>query len=215
MSNRGYIETKLFDYGRKEMDHLIRVDPVLGAAILKLGHLKRQVMPDLFPALIYNIVSQLVSLKGAETVWGKMIDRFGAITPENLALFTEDEIQGCGMTMKKAFCIKEVTAQVLTKNLDLKGFKYLSDDEIVTQLTKIKGIGRWTAEMILILSMERPDVVSFGDLAIRKGMEKLYGFEKLTKGQFDEYKSLYSPYGSVASIYLWELSHLDEKHWKT
>lgn len=209
------LQIKLFDYGETETDHLINVDPVLGAAILKLGPLKRQVIPNLFPALIYNIVSQLVSLKSAETVWGKMVARFGAITPESLSLLTADEIQGCGMTMKKAICIREVSELALSKDLDLDSFKYLADEEVVTQLTKIKGIGRWTAEMILILSMERPDVISFGDLAIRKGMEKLYGIDKISKDEFNKYKSLYSPFGSVASIYLWELSHLEEENWKT
>jgi DNA-3-methyladenine glycosylase II len=119
------------------------------------------------------------------------------------------------MTMKKAVCISEVSNLVVKKELDLDNFENFSDEEVVAQLTKIKGIGRWTGEMILILSMERPDVVSFGDLAIRKGMEKLYGIEKISKAQFDKYKSVYSPYGSVASIYLWEISHLQEDLWKT
>jgi DNA-3-methyladenine glycosylase II len=117
--------------------------------------------------------------------------------------------------MKKAVCIKEVAEMAYSKDLDLDDFVNLSDEDVVTQLTKIKGIGRWTAEMILILSLERPDVVSYGDLAIRKGMEKLYGFEKITRQQFDKYKDLYSPYGSVAAIYLWEISHMEEEEWKT
>ena len=208
------IQTKLFDYGRKEMDHLLDVDPILGLAITRLGHLKRQVMPDLFPALVYNIVSQLVSLKSAETVWRNMIESFGIISSENLVLFSADDIQKCGMTMKKAVCIKDVSELSLNKELDLGNFKNLSDDEVIAQLTKVKGIGRWTAEMILILSMERPDVLSFGDLAIRKGMEKLYNIEKLSKEQFEKYKNLYTPYGSVASIYLWELSHIGEEYWR-
>lgn len=208
-------QIKLFEYGEKEINHLVCVEPILGAAILRIGHLDREVIPALFPALIYNIVSQLVSLKSAETVWGKMTKRFGEISPENLSSFSADEIQRCGMTMKKAVCILEVAKLALNKELDLENLKELSDDEVMTQLTRVKGIGRWTAEMMLILSMERPDVVSFGDLAIRKGMEKLYGIEKISKVQFDKYKDSYSPYGSVASIYLWEISHLEEKFWRT
>ncbi len=214
MSSNNDLQMKFFDYGESEIDHLICVDPTLGSAISKLGHLNRDVIPDLFPALIYNIVSQLVSLKSAETVWGKMINKLGKITPANLVLFSADDIQRCGMTMKKAHCILEVAELALNKELDLDNFRNLSDDEVVMELTKIKGIGRWTAEMMLILSMERPDVVSFGDLAIRKGMERLYGVEKISKEQFAKYKNIYSPYGSVASIYLWEISHLDEDLWK-
>lgn len=205
------IQIKLFDYGEKEINHLKNVDPILASAISRIGYLKREVIVDIFPALIYNIVSQLVSLKSAETVWGKMIERFGDITPEKLASSSAEDIQSCGMTMRKALCIKDVGIKVVNMELDLESFNRLTDEELVVQLTKIKGIGRWTAEMMLILSMERPDVISYGDLAIRKGMEKLYGIEKLSKAEFDKYKSLYSPYGSVASIYLWEISHTYEK----
>lgn len=208
------LQIKLFDYGEKEINHLICVDPILGSAISRLGHLDREVIPSLFPALIYNIVSQLVSLKGAETVWGNMYSRLGEISPSNLNSYTAEEIQRCGMTMKKALCISELVKLTLSKQLDLDRLKNMSDDEVMDQLTQIKGIGRWTAEMILILSMERPDVISFGDLAIRRGMERLYGIEKISKAQFQKYKDIYSPYGSVASIYLWEISHLEEASWR-
>ncbi len=214
MAAKSELQTKIFDYGEKEINHILSLDPLLGAVIKRLGHLDREVIPSLFPALIYNIVSQLVSLKSAETVWANMLERLGEITPDNLIKFAPDDIQRCGMTMKKAFCISEVSNLVVKKELDLDNFENLSDEEVVSQLTKIKGIGRWTGEMILILSMERPDVVSFGDLAIRKGMERLYGIEKISKAQFEKYRSLYRPYGSVASIYLWEISHLQEELWK-
>lgn len=215
LATKGDLQKKFFDYGEKEINHLMSVDPLLGSAISRLGHLDRDVVNPLFPALIYNIVSQLVSLKSAETVWANMVERLGGITPDNLRKFSPDDIQRCGMTMKKAICISEVADLVFNKELDLENFENLSDDEVVTQLTKIKGIGRWTGEMILILSMERPDVVSFGDLAIRKGMERLYDIVKISKAQFDKYRSVYSPYGSVASIYLWEISHLEESLWKS
>ena len=77
---------------------------------------------------------------------------------------------------------------------------------MIQSLCKQSGIGRWTAEMLLIFSLMRPDVVSFGDLAIRRGMIYLYGLQGLTKKQFDIYKKRYSPYGSTASLYLWAMS---------
>jgi len=83
---------------------------------------------------------------------------------------------------------------------------HLSDEEVIKQLSLLNGVGIWTAEMLLIFSLQRPDVVSYGDLGIRKGMMKLYGLESLTKKQFESYREHYSPYGSVASLYLWELS---------
>ena len=86
----------------------------------------------------------------------------------------------------------------------------MSDSEIIEALTAISGVGVWTAQMLLIFSLMRPDVVSYGDLAIRRGMMNMYGLRELSKEKFERYAKHYSPYGSVASLYLWELSHIDE-----
>ena len=91
-------------------------------------------------------------------------------------------------------------------HINLKELEHLSDDEVIKQLSSLHGVGVWTAEMLLIFSLQRSDVVSYGDLGIRKGMMKLYGLESLTKKQFANYRERYSPYGSVASLYLWEKS---------
>ena len=84
----------------------------------------------------------------------------------------------------------------------------LSDNEVIERLTSLNGVGVWTAEMVLIFSLCRPDVVSYEDLAIRRGMMNLYGLKELRKEKFYRYKKRYSPYGSVASLYLWALSVL-------
>ncbi|MMZ64296.1 DNA-3-methyladenine glycosylase [compost metagenome] len=108
--------------------------------------------------------------------------------------------------MKKALCIWEIARKAAEGELDFSGLSRLGDEDIITELMRLKGVGRWTAEMLLLHSLERPDVVSWGDLAIRRGMMRLYGLSALTKAEFDAYRARYSPYGSVASIYLWELS---------
>lgn len=200
------VEIKFFDYGQKEVDYLSQADPVLGEAMERLGRVDREVIPDLFAALVYAVIGQLVSARSANTVWERMKDKIGIITPENIRAFSADDIQQCGMTMKKAVLICDLSEEVMTGSLRLDNLWELSDDEVIRYLTAIRGIGRWTAEMILINSMERPDVISWGDVAIRRGLEKLYGIEKITREQFEAYKRRYSPYGSVASIYLWRLS---------
>jgi DNA-3-methyladenine glycosylase II len=91
-------------------------------------------------------------------------------------------------------------------SFNMEELKDLQDSEVIKKLSSLNGVGIWTAEMLLLNSMERPDIVSRGDLAIIRGMIKLYGHPEITKEQFEEYKSRYSPYGSVASIYLWRLS---------
>ncbi|WP_334075802.1 MULTISPECIES: DNA-3-methyladenine glycosylase 2 family protein [Paenibacillus] len=195
-----------FDYGQEQIDYLKRADPVLGEAIARLGRPERPVNPDLFTALVHAIIGQLISTKAVNTIWGRMQERFGGISPASLASRSADEIQGCGMTMKKAICIWEIARKAAEGELDFSGFSRLGDEEVILELMRLKGVGRWTAEMLLLHSLERPDVVSWGDLAIRRGMMRLYGLTSLTKPQFDAYRARYSPYGSVASIYLWELS---------
>lgn len=200
------VKTKYFTYGQTEIIYLKKADPVLGEAMDRMGKIQRVIIPDLFPALIYTIVGQLISVKTAQTVWQKMQDKFGEVTPHYIASQTADSIQSCGITMKKAICIKNLSETIANGKLNLNGLHSLSDSEIIKRLTLLNGIGKWTAEMLLINSMERPDVVSWGDLAIRRGMCKLYGLKEISKEQFEENRSRYSPYGSTASIYLWQIS---------
>ncbi len=109
--------------------------------------------------------------------------------------------------MKKAICISDLAKAIVGGDLSLDSLGKLPDIEIIRRLTSFRGIGQWTAEMLLI-SMERPDIVSWGDIAIRRGMEKTLWHSNLTKKQFESYKNRYSPYGSVASIYLWAISSI-------
>jgi DNA-3-methyladenine glycosylase II len=196
-----------FRYGDREISHLRKRDRKLGAAIDEIGIIERDVNPDLFTALVASVASQQISAKAAETVWRRMEERFGAITPEIIATADAGSIQQCGMSMRKAGYIKGIGEAVADGRLDPDGLRDLSDEEVIDRLSALNGVGIWTAEMILIFSMERPDVVSWGDLAIRRGMMKLYGLETLDRAAFDRYRKRYSPYGSVASLYLWEISH--------
>jgi len=200
------VKTKHFDYGNKEIEYLRKVDKTLGKAIEKMERVERTVIPDLFAALIYAIIGQLISAKAVDTIWNRMQEQFGKISPENMSKLSADEIQKCGITMKKAVCIKNIAETVNNGEFNLNELCNLSDEEVIKRLSTLKGIGKWTAEMLLINSMERLDVVSFDDIAIRRGICKLYGLESVTKEEFKKYKERYSPYGSVASIYLWKLS---------
>ena len=102
--------------------------------------------------------------------------------------------------------VASTSLKVKRGELNLPALYELSDDEVIQQLSTLNGVGRWTAEMLLIHCMERPDVISWGDIAIRRGMMRLYGLDNLTKDQFEQYRRGYAPCGSVASIYLWKLS---------
>lgn len=188
------------------MDYLKSVDANLGAAMTRLGKIERTIIPDLFTALIYGIVGQLISAKAVHTIWNRMQEQLGEISPCNIALQSADDIQACGMTMRKAITIQQIAYTIGTGAFHLEELHDLSDAEVIQKLMTLKGIGKWTAEMILINSMERRNVVSWGDMAIRRGMMKLYGLNSISKEEFEQYCLRYSPYGSIASIYLWNIS---------
>ena len=197
---------EIFKYGQKEIDYLKKKDKKLGKAIDEIGKIEREVTPDLFESLIHSIVAQQISAKAVVTIFNRMQETLVEITPETIFEAEEEKIQKCGLSMRKAVYIKGIGDAVYNGHLKLDDFPEMSDAEIIKRLSELNGIGVWTAEMLLIFSMERPDIVSFGDLAILRGMRKVYGLETLTKEQFEKYKKRYSPYGSVASLYLWAIS---------
>ncbi len=197
---------QFFKYGQDEIEYLARQDELLGQAIAEIGMIKREVNPNLFEALIRNIVAQQISKKAAATVWHRLYSSVKEVTPSNIAALDIQSIQQCGMSMRKANYIKSTANSLIEGKVDLSSLAGLSDKQIIKLLSSLPGIGIWTAEMLLIFSLQRPDVLSWGDMALRRGMKNLYNLEKLTKAEFEKYRKRYSPYGSVASLYLWELS---------
>jgi len=199
------MKQKYYEYGETELNHLRKKDKKLGAVIDRIGIIKRQVNPDLFSALIESIIGQQISSKAADTVCKRLYELCG-MSAERLSLLSASEIQSCGMSMRKAEYVKNITDKVVSKEIDLEAFPKMSDEDIIKTLTATRGVGVWTAEMLLIFSLMRPNVVSYGDLAIRRGMMRLYNLKDLPKDRFLRYAKLYSPYGSVASVYLWHIS---------
>ncbi|MCE5201126.1 MAG: DNA-3-methyladenine glycosylase 2 family protein [Synergistaceae bacterium] len=194
------------EYGEPELAYLSKKDKKLGAIIERTGFIERKLNGDLFDALVGLIATQQISNKAAETVTRRMYEKFEVITPERLGYTAAEEIQAIGISMRKAHYIKGLCDAVLRGDLDIDALHALPDEEVAAKLLPIKGIGNWTVEMFLIFSLGRMDVVSWGDYAIKKGMMNLYGHKELDRASFDRYKKRYSPYGTVASLYLWEAS---------
>lgn len=196
----------VFVYGTKEIDYLKGKDKILASAIEQIGPIHREVIPDLFTALVKFIVGQQISTKAQITIWNRMCERLGEITPDTILACSLDQLQRFGITFKKAAYIRSAAEKVRDGTLDITALQVKSDTEVWVELTKLDGIGVWTAEMLMLFSMQRPDILSFGDLAILRGMRMLYHHKKITRPLFEKYRRRYSPYGSVASLYLWVIA---------
>lgn len=186
--------------------YLSKKDPQLRRVIERLGPIERPMRKGLFEALIRQIVGQQISMKAMWTVWGRFKEKFGTLTPEALLAASPEEIQACGLSYRKVSYIQSAALAVATKEVDLESLPEKTDEEVIQELTKLKGIGRWTAEMLLIFTLGRPDVLAWDDLAIHRGMRMVYHHRRITRELFEKYRRRYSPYGSTASLYLWEVA---------
>lgn len=195
-----------FQYGEKEIEYLKSKDKKLAEVIDKLGHLYRPVNHDLFSSIVYSIIGQQISTKAQLTIWNRMINEMGKIDSETLISAGKEKIQSFGMTFKKADYILKFAEKVQCKDIDLDSLSNKSDEEIIKELTSLDGIGVWTVEMILLHCLERPNILSYGDLAIIKGMKMVYHHKEIDKKRFERYRKRFSPYGSVASIYFWAVA---------
>jgi len=160
----------------------------------------------LFEALVISIVGQQISAKAAVTVWARISELANPVNADKIASVPVEELQKCGISVRKASYIKEIANTVLSGDLDLDALYDMTDSEVCKRLSQIRGIGVWTAEMLLTFSMQRPDIMSWDDLAIHRGLRMLYRHRKITPALFAKYKRRYSPHGTVASLYLWAIA---------
>ena len=195
-----------FAYGEEETDYLKKKDKRMAEVIDRIGHVERTVDTDLFSAVVHHIVGQQISTKAQETIWQRMLSALGEVNAEAVLAAGVPKLQSLGMTFRKAEYITDFAEKVRTGAFDLEGIWQKSDEEAIRELASLKGIGVWTAEMILLFCMQRPDVLSYDDLAIQRGLRMVYHHRKIDRKLFEKYRRRFSPYGSVASLYLWAVS---------
>lgn len=195
-----------FEYGHRETDYLSRRDKRLGSAIERIGHIHREVNPDLFSSIVHHIVGQQISVRAQTTIWNRLVDLIVDVNSDTIRSLGATALQRIGITHKKSSYIISFAEAVIQGELDLDALPGMSDKEVISKLSALNGIGIWTAEMILLFCMQRPDIMSYGDLAIHRGLRMLYHHKHIDKERFAKYAARYSPYGSVASLYLWAIS---------
>ncbi len=199
-----------FIYDQTATDYLQKKDKTLGRAIALIGPIKRETTPDPFTAIVHSIVGQQISTKAQATVWARCQEAVAPglahMTPQAMVETPMESLRACGLSQRKVDYIYGLTNKVLAGEVPLDCLAKMSDEEIIKVLSALPGIGCWTAEMLLIFCLERPDVLSFNDLAIKRGMEILYRHKKVDRPLFEKYRRRYSPWCSVASLYLWAIA---------
>ena len=161
---------------------------------------------DLFQDLIESIINQQLSGKAAATIFGRFKNLFKTKTfplPQEILKISDEKIRGCGISYPKIKYIKGICQAIVDKSLDIKKISVLSDEEVIIELTKLKGVGRWTAEMILIFSLRRPDVFSIGDLGLRNAVSLRYKIKREDIKKIEKISQSWSPYRSLAARLLW------------
>lgn len=195
-----------FEYGEKEISYLKSKDAKLAEVIDTLGFVEREIDTDLFSAVVHHIIGQQISTKAQATIWQRMQDALGQVNAETILSAGVSNLLALGISFRKAEYITDFARKVHTGEFDIEAVSQMSDADAISALSSLKGIGVWTAEMILLFCMQRPDIFSYDDLAIQRGLRMVYHHRRIDRKLFKKYRRRFSPYCSVASLYLWAVS---------
>ena len=195
-----------FEYGETEITYLKSKDAKLAEVIDNLGFVEREIDTDLFSAVVHHIIGQQISTKAQATIWQRMQDALGQVNAETILSAGVSNLQALGISFRKAEYITDFARKVHTGEFDIEAVSQMSDTDAISALSSLKGIGVWTAEMILLFCMQRPDIFSYDDLAIQRGLRMVYHHRRIDRKLFEKYRRRFSPYCSVASLYLWAVS---------
>jgi DNA-3-methyladenine glycosylase II len=192
------------------LQHLRQANPVL-AALIDRGHpIGPSAHEDIYLALLKAIVSQQISTKAAAAIWRKVESLFppdGYPEPAALVALSDEELRAAGISKQKAGYLRAIANFAQQDHLDYNHISSLDEDTLTRHLTSIKGVGRWTAQMIQMFALEQPDVFSEGDLGIQNAMRRHYNLEETGKAlqkRMVEIAEIWRPYRSLACKYLWQ-----------
>lgn len=186
--------------------HLRQSDPVLAELVERIGEIRLASSSGPYESLVGSIISQMLSAKAAGTIKQRLIAlNGGPLTPESLLALGEEAMRGVGLSYAKIRSIQDLSLKTLSGELDFEALAAVPEAEAAARLVKVKGIGKWTAEMFLIFSLGRPDVLSLGDAGLQRAAQWLYvrANPDEESGCLERYAGRWSPYRSIASLYLW------------
>ena len=191
---------------RKAINHLKKSDAILSAIIEKVGPCKIEYGDPTFPSLAEAIVYQQLNGKAAVTIFNRFADLAGRpLTPQGILKLTEQQMRSAGLSKQKLSYIRSLAELTQSGELDFTRLPDMPDDEVIAHLTEVKGVGTWTAQMFLMFSLRRPDVLPTGDFGIQTAIRKHYRKRKMPKpAEMEKIAKVWIPYRSVACWYLWK-----------
>lgn len=181
---------------------LSRLDPTLGKIIDANGHIDLAVERDYFEALASSIVSQQISVKAAAKIFGRFRDATN-LKPERILELTDIEVKAIGLSGQKSRYLHDLAEHFVEDSAVFSHLGTLNDDEVITELTSIKGIGVWTAQMFLIFTLHRPDVFAPDDRGLQLAIQKIYDVSIVKHAELESFAEKWAPYRSAACLHLW------------
>lgn len=196
---------QILEVSDERVQYLCAGDETLKKLIFTIGSIPWPLKDDYFVSLVHSIVSQQLSNKAAASIYHKLEALCGRVQPETIASFSEAALKSTGLSQSKTRYISELANSFLSSQIQFENIDSLDDSAVIQQLTQLHGIGQWTAEMFLIFSLHRQNVLSFGDAGIQSTIKWLYGeSRKDVKEYMTKLQQRWSPYNSIAALYLWE-----------
>ncbi|HHX18194.1 MAG TPA: DNA-3-methyladenine glycosylase 2 family protein [Clostridium sp.] len=194
-----------YDLNDERVQYLIRTDEMLGKLIRYIGTSELAIEKDGFKCLVKYIVGQQISDKARETIWQRICTTFGNVTPDIMLSTNDSDLRGVGLSGSKVEYIKTLAGSIIEKRIYFEEFQTLSNKDIITKLTALKGIGQWTAEMYLIFSLGRENVLSKGDGTIKRTIQWMYDLKELPSSKvLTEHFVNWNEYATIVSTYLWK-----------
>ena len=191
-------------YWKRATRELGAADPVMAALILRYKGLTLSSRGDAFQTLARSIIGQQISVKAAQSVWERFAAAVGDMQPGRVLRLSVEELRGCGLSGQKVNYLRDLSARFAEGAIDVGRWHDMDDEALIDELTEVKGIGRWTAEMFLIFYLTRPDVFPLADIGLQRAMELHYNKgRKLSDRRITTLGRLWSPWRSVATWYLW------------
>jgi DNA-3-methyladenine glycosylase II len=191
----------------KAVSYLKSKDPTMNMIIKLVGNYTIKKRTDAFLALVEAIIYQQLTGKAAESIYRRFLNYYANFSPDPTKIIATSDVamRSFGLSNRKVEYIKRLSENVKNKSLDIDLFPKMPDEEIIEQLIKMKGVGRWTSEMFLIFCLGRPDVFPVRDLGVRKAVQRWYfDSESATDMQMEEVSLKWKPYRSIATWYLWK-----------